>query len=106
MEQHIFCIFIDYRGHHRKGVAIYKTTQGEFLTETLVSLNKKCIFDHYREFQARKSLLIDIIFAMKRNYCRPFQSCHLYGYVNTTPRCTIPLNIISDTIKIEQILQP
>jgi hypothetical protein len=23
MEQHIFCIFIDYRGHHRKGAAIY-----------------------------------------------------------------------------------
>jgi hypothetical protein len=23
MEQHILCIFIDYRGHHRKGVAIY-----------------------------------------------------------------------------------
>jgi hypothetical protein len=22
MEQHVFCIFIDYRGHHRKGVAI------------------------------------------------------------------------------------
>ncbi len=22
MEQHIFCIFIDYRGHHRKGVAM------------------------------------------------------------------------------------
>jgi len=31
----------------------------------LVSLNKKCIFEHYREFQARKYLLIDIIFAMK-----------------------------------------
>ncbi len=26
MEQHIFCIFIDYRGHHRKGVAIYVAT--------------------------------------------------------------------------------
>jgi hypothetical protein len=22
MEQHVFCIFIDYRGHHRKGVAM------------------------------------------------------------------------------------
>jgi hypothetical protein len=32
----------------------------------LVSLNKKCIFEQYREFQARKTLLIDIIFAMKK----------------------------------------
>jgi hypothetical protein len=23
MEQHVFCILIDYRGRHRKGVAIY-----------------------------------------------------------------------------------
>ncbi len=23
MEKHVFCIFIHYRGHHRKGVAIY-----------------------------------------------------------------------------------
>jgi hypothetical protein len=27
---------------------------------------KKCIFEHYREFQARKTLLIDIIFATKK----------------------------------------
>jgi hypothetical protein len=27
-------------------------------------LNKKCIFEHYREVKTRKSLLIDIIFAM------------------------------------------
>jgi hypothetical protein len=26
MEQHIFCIFIDYRGRHRKGAAIYYAT--------------------------------------------------------------------------------
>jgi hypothetical protein len=26
LEQHIFCIFIDYRGHHRKGVAMYNAT--------------------------------------------------------------------------------
>jgi hypothetical protein len=26
MKQHIFCIFIDYRGQYRKGVAIYHTT--------------------------------------------------------------------------------
>jgi hypothetical protein len=32
----------------------------------LVSLKKKGIFEQYREFQARKTLLIDIIFAMKK----------------------------------------
>jgi hypothetical protein len=26
MEQHVFCILIDYRGRHRKGVAIYNAT--------------------------------------------------------------------------------
>jgi hypothetical protein len=38
----------------------------QFTAETLVSLNKKCIFEHYREFQARKTLLIGIIFTMKK----------------------------------------
>jgi hypothetical protein len=66
MEQHILCIFIDYRGHHRKGIAIYNATLSHFTTETLVSWNKECIFEHYREFQARKTLLIGIIFAMKK----------------------------------------
>jgi hypothetical protein len=27
---------------------------------------QKCIFEHYREFQARKSLLIDVIFTVKK----------------------------------------
>jgi hypothetical protein len=61
-----FCIFIDYRGHHRKGVAIYKPLESTVAAETLVSLNKKCIFEHHREFQARKTLLFDIIFSMKK----------------------------------------
>ncbi len=26
MEPYAFCIFIDYRGHHRKGVAMYNAT--------------------------------------------------------------------------------
>ncbi len=35
-------------------------------TETLVSLKQKCIFEHNREFQSRKTLLIDIIFATEK----------------------------------------
>jgi len=36
MEQRVFCIFIDHRGHHRKGVEIYNAT--------LVNLNQKLWF--------------------------------------------------------------
>ncbi len=32
----------------------------------MVSLNKICIFEHYREFQSRKTLIIEIIFATKK----------------------------------------
>ncbi len=27
MEQHDFWIFVDYRGHHRKGISIYNATE-------------------------------------------------------------------------------
>jgi hypothetical protein len=30
-------------------------------------IEPKCIFEHYREFQARKTLLFNIIFNMKKN---------------------------------------
>jgi hypothetical protein len=68
MEQHVFGIFNYYRGHHRKGVAIYNAHLSSYTTKTLVSLNKKYIFEHYREIQTRKYLLIDIIFVMKKNF--------------------------------------
>jgi len=58
----------------------------------LVSLNNKCIFEHYREFQARKTLVIDIIFAIIKKIHRPFQSCPLYVYVSSTQRCAVPLS--------------
>ena len=45
---------------------MYNAALSHFTTETLVSLNKKCIFGHCREFQARKTVLIDIFFAMKK----------------------------------------
>ncbi len=35
-------------------------------------MNTKCIIEHYREFQARKTLLIDIICAMKNLYLLTF----------------------------------
>jgi hypothetical protein len=38
------------------------------MTKTLVSLNEKCISEHYREVQTRKNIFIDIIFAMKKKF--------------------------------------
>ncbi len=48
----------------------------QFIAETLVSLNKKCIFEHYGEFQVRKTLLIDIIFVMKKISVDLFRATH------------------------------
>ncbi len=40
MEQRVFFIYIDYRGHHRKGAAIYDATLINLQRKRLVSLNK------------------------------------------------------------------
>jgi hypothetical protein len=60
MQQHIFCILIDYRGHHRKGVAIFNAA-----SQPKPCFNEKCIFEHYREVQTIKYQLIDIDLVMK-----------------------------------------
>jgi hypothetical protein len=44
----------------------------QFTTKTLVSLNKKCIVEHYREVQTIKYLLIDIIFVKKNIFLVTF----------------------------------
>ncbi len=67
MEHQFYCILIDYRGHHRKGVAIYSATLVN-LQQNLGFLEQKMFFEHCREVQARKNLLIDIIFAMKKKF--------------------------------------
>ncbi len=51
MEQHVFCIFINYRGRHRKGAAIYLR---QFTTKTLVSWNKNVFFEHQRGSNNKK----------------------------------------------------
>jgi hypothetical protein len=43
MELHDFRIFIDYRGHHRKGVAIYKCLLSQ-LTKNLGFIQQKICF--------------------------------------------------------------
>ncbi len=40
----------------------------------MVSLNKWCVYEHHREVQARKNLLIDIIFVMKIYFWQPFRA--------------------------------
>ncbi len=44
LEQYIFSICIDYRGRHRKAIAIYDATEVK-LQQKNVSLNKKNIFE-------------------------------------------------------------
>jgi hypothetical protein len=52
MEQHVsFFIFINYRGHHRKAVAIYNATS-QFTTQSLVE-EKNVFFEHNREVQTK-----------------------------------------------------
>jgi hypothetical protein len=43
MEQHFFYYFDEYRGHHRKGVAIYTTTEVN-VHKKYGSIEQKCIF--------------------------------------------------------------
>ncbi len=62
-----------------------------FTTKTLASLNKKSIFEHYREVQTIKSLLIGIIVVMKIFFWWPFQSCPLCAYVSMKQRCAVQL---------------
>jgi hypothetical protein len=40
MVQHVFCIFIDYRGHHRKGFEICNADYVIFSTKTMISTEK------------------------------------------------------------------
>jgi hypothetical protein len=54
-------------------------------------IEQKCIFEHHREFQARKTLLIDIIFCHENKFLLTFLELPLYDYVSTTKRCAVPL---------------
>ncbi len=57
-------------------------------------MNQKCIFEHYREFQARKTLLIDII-----KYLLTFLELPLCAYVNTMQRCAVPFPNVRDKLE-------
>jgi hypothetical protein len=53
MEQHIFSIFIDYRGHHRKGAAFIMPLKSIY-NKTLVSLNKNLFLNTTEKFKQEK----------------------------------------------------
>jgi hypothetical protein len=44
MEQHFFYYFDEYRGHHRKGVAIYTATEVD-VHKKYGFIQQKCIFE-------------------------------------------------------------
>jgi hypothetical protein len=51
MEQHVFYYFDDYRGHHRKGIAIYTATDVNLHLKTLVSFNKNVFLNTEERFK-------------------------------------------------------
>ncbi len=54
MEQQVLYCFDDYRGHHRKGIAIYTASKVNLHLKKLWFHSTKCIFEHYRKVQTRK----------------------------------------------------
>ncbi len=73
MEQHIFSICIDYRGRHRKAIAIYDASEVK-LQQKNVSLNKKTFL---KVKTWTKSLKWNY-FCHKNFVCLPLQSCPLW----------------------------
>ncbi len=73
---------------------------GRFTTKNLGFIGQKCIFEHYREVQTRKILLIDYIFDIEFFSKSPFQSCPLQAYVSIAQRCAVPFKTGVKYIKL------
>jgi hypothetical protein len=56
MEQHIFYTFIDYRGHHRKGVAIFNADNVDFEPKPWFQQKKVCFRTLQRGPNNKKSI--------------------------------------------------
>jgi hypothetical protein len=76
MEQHAFCILIDYRGHHRKGVANYIATYLNLQQKPWFHWTKNVFLNITLRFKQEKSLLIDIILPRKKNSYDLFRAAH------------------------------
>ncbi len=62
MEQHIFCILIDYRGRHRKGVAIYNATYVNLQQKPWFHCKENVFFEHFRQVQKEIYIIFAVIF--------------------------------------------
>jgi hypothetical protein len=56
MEQCVFCIFIVYRGHHKKGVAIYDATSINLQPKPWFHLTNDVFLNTTERFKQEKSI--------------------------------------------------
>jgi hypothetical protein len=98
MEQRVFCIVIDYRGHHRKGAAIYNATWVNLPQKLWFHWTKNVFLNTTESFKQGKLYWLTLFLPRKINICWPFQSCPLYAYVSTTRRCAVPLLMNSKSV--------
>ena len=56
MEQLFKKVFIDYRGRHRKGIAIYDAIEDNFYNKKFVFTEQKCIFGHCKKGSNLKNI--------------------------------------------------
>ncbi len=62
-EQHVFCIFFNYKGYHRKMLQFIMPPKSIYNKMPWFHRTKKFTFEQYKEFQTVKNLLIDNIFS-------------------------------------------
>jgi len=62
--------------------------------KTLVSLNKKCIFEHSREIQTRNFFINCHYFFHGKKILVTFESCPLKAFASITQRCAVPLQVL------------
>ncbi len=85
----VFCIFIDYRGKHRKGVAIYNVIQVILPPKPWFHWTKM-YFWTLQSGSNNKNLSIDLIFVMKILFVMTFSELRLYSHVRIIQRCAVP----------------
>jgi hypothetical protein len=66
MEQHILWILFDYRGRHRKDVAVYNATYINLQQKPWFHWMKNAFLNTTERFKQEKNLLIEFIFAAKK----------------------------------------
>ncbi len=80
MEQHIFCIFIDYRGRHWKGVSVYNVIRINLQPKPLLHRTNNVFLNTTEWFKYKKSINChyfchEYIFLMTFSELPPIFSC-------------------------------